>query len=71
MCTQKSWKLSLAFSTASLGGLTVTFVAVINADLLYANDELAIAIWLNFCLKSNGLLHTSVPVVHELLLLHA
>ena len=41
---QKSWKLSLAFNTSSLGGLTVTLVAVIRAIRLYANDALDIAI---------------------------
>jgi hypothetical protein len=44
MNLQKSWKLSLAFKTSSLGGLTVTFVAVISAIRLYANDALGIAI---------------------------
>ena len=43
---QKSIKLSLALSTSSDGGLTVTFVAVISAIRLYAKAELATAILL-------------------------
>jgi len=44
MNLQKSWKLSLAFKTSSLGGFTVTLVAFINAIRLYANEALGIAI---------------------------
>ena len=44
MTLQKSLKLSLALSISSLGGLTVTLVAVINAERLYANAALGIAI---------------------------
>jgi hypothetical protein len=49
MALQNAIKLSLAANTSALGGLLVTFVAVINADLLYANEALAIAIPSSFC----------------------
>ena len=50
MYSQKSLKSSLALRTASLGGLTVTLVAVINAERRYAKAALAIAIYLKLLL---------------------
>ena len=48
MYTQKSLKSSLALNTSGEGGFVVTFVAVIKAARLNANEELAIAILILF-----------------------
>ena len=51
IAVQNAMKLSLAANTCSEGGLLVTFVAVINADRLYANEALAIAIFNTFSIS--------------------
>ena len=48
MATQKSLKSSRALSISGVGGFDVTFVAVIKAARLNANEELAIAILILF-----------------------